>query len=227
MTRNGTFSTRSFSDEGLIYVEVVSACRHHTSFKFTKYEIQKKLCNPTCKAQGSNVREASLYISKATLTYSLRPLGTGSPLRVLLGELLLCPLGLQVQPVHGEHAGGTGGLEGGEDERGEECEKYLLSVCHGEPHCEDVLAQAVIMLVEVGRAAPTEMVAGWSVGSDCSLSLHGKLVTASRSRLVHTVTILRPPTSGFHSHDKETWSVSSSNSITNSSHLHFFPWRKI
>ena len=62
----------------------------------------------------------------AILTYSFRPLGRGSPLRILLGKLLLGPLGGQVQSVDGQHAGGAGGglnpgveaagYDGGEDD---------------------------------------------------------------------------------------------------------------
>ena len=42
-------------------------------------------------------------------TNSFGPLGCWSPLRILLGKPLLCPVCVEAKPVYGEHVPGAGG----------------------------------------------------------------------------------------------------------------------
>lgn len=55
------------------------------------------------------LRDATHCNASCHLTNSFRPLRCWPPLRILLGELLLGPVGVEAESVHGEHSLGAGG----------------------------------------------------------------------------------------------------------------------
>ena len=77
----------------------------------TQYLCSNASCNVELFSKNNSQVAGSDHSD--VLTYSFRPLGGRSPLRILLGELLLGPLGGQAQSVDGQHAGGAGGGGGG------------------------------------------------------------------------------------------------------------------
>lgn len=55
------------------------------------------------------LRDATHCKASCHLTNSFRPLRCWPPLGILLGELLLGPVGVEAESVHGEHPPGAGG----------------------------------------------------------------------------------------------------------------------